>query len=248
MAKQIRKNPMIAANDCVDYVASQTDTCILMCSLGKDSLVTLDMIYPKFKRVICVFMTFVQGLEHIDRWIRWVKARYPNVEFVEIPHWNLTYILRSGLYCTPHPKQKLLKLMDVIKALRLKYNCQWVFLGMKIADSMNRLLMIKRFKETHYTDNYQAYPCAEFSHKQILSYMKMHRLPMPVMYSLATASEDAKVGKGSNGIGFNLDFFLWARKNFPQDLERVYEVFPLSRRILAEYDYKNNSGTKKEHS
>ena len=108
--------------------------------------------------------------------------------------------------------------------------------------------MIKRFKENHYTDNYQAYPCAEFSHKQILSYMKMHRLPMPVMYSLATASEDAKVGKGSNGIGFNLDFFLWARKNFPQDLERVYEVFPLSRRILAEYDYKNNSGTKKEHS
>lgn len=239
--KQIRKNPMIAANDCVDYVASQTDTCILMCSLGKDSLVTLDMIAPKFKKIHAVFMYFVQGLEHIDRWIRWVKARYPNVEFHEIPHWNLTYILRSGLYCTPHPKQKLLKLMDVIKALRLKFNCQWVFLGMKIADSMNRNLMIKQFKDNHYTDNYQAYPCAEFSHKQILSYMKMHRLPMPVMYCLATASDDAKVGKGSNGIGFNLDFFLWARENFPQDIERVYEVFPLSRRILAEYDYKQQN-------
>lgn len=237
MAKKIRPNPLIAANDCIDYVASQTDTCILMCSLGKDSIVTLDLIYPKFKKIFCYFMFFVQGLEHIDRWIKWVKVRYPNIEFYEIPHWNLTYILRSGLYCTPHPKQKLLKLADIIKALRLKHNTQWVFLGMKKADGMNRNLMITRMKDNHYTDNYQAYPLAEFSQKQILSYMQMHQLPMSVMYSLATSGDGAKVGKASNGIGFNLDFFLWCRKNYPQDLERVFEVFPLSRRILEEYDY-----------
>ena len=40
MAKKIRSNPQIAANDCIEYVAGQTDTCILMCSLGKDSIVT----------------------------------------------------------------------------------------------------------------------------------------------------------------------------------------------------------------
>lgn len=235
---------MTAANDCIDYVRSQTDTCILMCSLGKDSIVVLDMIYPKFKKVYCCFMFFIKDLEHINRWIKWVKTRYPNVEFLEIPHWNLTYILRSGLYCTPHPKQKLLKLMDVIKALRLKYNTQWVFLGMKKADGMNRNLMITRFKDSHYTDNYQAYPLAEFSQKQILSYMQFHRLPQPVMYSLATSGDDAKVGKASNGIGFNIDFFLWCRENYPQDLEKIYNVFPLSRRILAEYDYKKE---KEEH-
>lgn len=183
-------------------------------------------------------MAFVHGLEHIDRWIRWVKARYPNVEFLEIPHWNLTYILRSGLYCTPHPKQKLLKLADIIKALRLKYDTQWVFLGMKKADGMNRNLMITRFKDNHYTDNFQAYPCAEFSQKQILSYMKMHNLPQPVMYSLATSGDEAKVGKASNGIGFNLDCMLWLRKNYPQDLETIFKTFPLSRRVLLEYDFK----------
>lgn len=238
MAKQIRPNPLIAAQDCIDFVASQTDTCILMCSLGKDSIVTLDMIYPRFKKVICVFMAFVHGLEHIERWKKWCMARYPNIEMVEIPHWNLTFILRSGLYCTPHPKQKLLKLADIIKALRLKYNTQWVFLGMKKADSMNRNLMITRFKDAHYTDRCQAYPLAEFSQKQILSYMNMHHLPMPVMYSLATSSDDAKVGKASNGIGFNIDCFLWLRQNYPQDLEKIFSVFPLSRRVLLEYDYK----------
>lgn len=237
MAKKIN-NPLIAANDCIDYVASQTDTCILMCSLGKDSIVTLDLIYPKFKKVYCVFMFFVRGLDHIERWVKWIKARYPNVEFLQIPHWNLTYILRSGLYCTPHPNQKLLKLMDVQKALRLKYNTQWIFLGMKKADGMNRNLMITRLKDAHYTDNKCAYPCAEFTQKQILSYMKLHNLPMPVMYSLATSGDEAKVGKASNGIGFNLDCLLWMQQNYPQDAEKIFKVFPLARRVLLEYEYK----------
>ena len=237
--KKIRTNPMIAANDCVDYVASQTDTCILMCSLGKDSIVTLDMIAPKFKKIFCVFMSFVHGLEHIERWKKWGVAKYPNVEMVEIPHWNLTYILRSGLYCTAHPNQKLLKLADVIKALRLKDDTQWVFLGMKKADSMNRNLMITQFKENHYTDNNQAYPLAEFSQKQILSYMRMHNLPEPVMYSLATSGDEAKVGKASNGIGFNADCLLWLEKYYPQDLRKIYDVFPLSQRVLFEYHAKN---------
>ena len=237
---------MIAANDCIDFVASQTDTCILMCSLGKDSIVTLDMIYPKFKRVICAFMYFVKGLDHIERWVRWVHARYPNVEFVQIPHWNLTYILRSGLYCTPHPKQKLLKLADVIKALRLKYNCQWVFLGMKKADGMNRNLMITQFKDSHYTDNFQAYPCAEFSQKQILSYMNMHHLPEPVQYGLATSGSEARVGKASNGIGFNVDCLLWLEKNFPQDVEKIFTVFPLARRVLLEYHYHDDKRKQEE--
>lgn len=246
MAKKIRPNPMIAANDCIDFVASQTDECILMCSLGKDSIVTLDMIAPKFKKVYACFMAFVHGLEHIERWKKWVTARYKNVEMLEIPHWNLTYILRSGLYCTPHPKQKLLKLADVQQALRLKHGCQWVFLGMKKADSMNRNLMITRFKDNHYTDNFQAYPLAEFSQKQILSYMNMHHLPEPVQYGLSQAGDDAKVGKASNGIGFNVDCLLWLEKNFPQDLAKIYKTFPLCERVLLEYHYQEEKRKKVE--
>ena len=185
-------------------------------------------------------MSFVHGLEHIDRWQNWVRARYKNAEMIEIPHWNLTYILRSGLYCTPHPNQKLLKLMDVEKALRLKYGTQWIFLGMKKADSMNRNLMITRFKDAHYTDNYQAYPLAEFSQKQILSYMKMNNLPEPVQYGLSQSGADSKVGKASNGIGFNIDCLLWLEQNYPQDLQKIYKTFTLCERVLFEYHYKKD--------
>ena len=80
----------------IDAIREKSDSAILFLSLGKDSLVLLDMIYPKFNRIVCVFMYFVKGLEHIERWIGWVKAKYPKIEFVQVPHWNLTYILRGG--------------------------------------------------------------------------------------------------------------------------------------------------------
>lgn len=207
-------------------VRQKSDSCILFCSLGKDSLVLLDMIYPRFDRVVCVFMYFVQGLDHIERWVGWVKAKYPRIEFVQVPHWNLTYILRSGMYCVPNPNVKLLKLADVVKAMRTKYGIEYVFLGMKKADGMNRNLMLKGYEQHGYENNGMVYPLADWTQKDILAYMRQKKLPQPVRYSL----------KASNGVGFNLDCFLWLRDNYPQDLKKIYKTFPMSERILWEYD------------
>lgn len=215
----------------IDAIRAKSDSAILFLSLGKDSLVLLDMIYPKFDRIICVFMYFVQGLEHIERWIGWVKAKYPKIEFVQVPHWNLTYILRGGLYCVPNPQVKLLKLTDVVKAMQLRYGIYYVFLGMKKADGMNRRLMLKGYEANGYENNGMCYPLADYTQKEVLAYMRQHNLPQPIRYSL----------KASNGVGFSLDCFLWLRENYPQDLERIYQVFPMSRRILFEYDNKQNN-------
>ena len=65
-------------------VRQKSGSCILFFSLGKDSLVLLDMLYPRFDRIVCVFMYFVEGLEHIERWAGWAKAKYPNA-------WDLSY-------------------------------------------------------------------------------------------------------------------------------------------------------------
>ena len=212
-------------------IRQKTDTCIIMCSLGKDSIVTLDMVYPHFDKVICVFMYFVRGLSHIDNWIRWVKKKYPKVEFMEVPHWNLTYILRGGLYCVPNPKVKLLKLADVIKAIRLKTGAYYTFLGMKKADGMNRNLMLKGYEAQGYENDGLVYPLASWTQKDVKAYMKMKRLPQPVLYG----------NKASNGLGFNVDCFKWMQEHYPQDLQKIYKVFPMSERILFEEDYKQDN-------
>jgi len=223
-----KPNCLTTAKDCIEFVQGQSRKCILMLSYGKDSLVTLDLIYPYFDEIYGIFMFFVDGLEHIDRWKRWCLARYPKLKIIHVPHWTLTYVLRGGLYCVANPKQKLLKLTDIVKAMRLKYNTEWVFLGMKKADSMNRRMMLNTYSEEHYVHMGMCYPLADFTHLEILAYMKQHGLPKPVLYG----------GKYSNGIGFNIDCFKWLREHFPDDLEKIYDTFPMSRRILMEYDIK----------
>lgn len=209
-------------------VRERTDSAVVFCSLGKDSLVTLDFIYPQFSRVVCVFMYFVPNLEHIERWISWVKSRYPKIEFMQVPHWNLSYILRGGLYCVPNPNVKLIKLADVVRAVKLKTGIDYVFLGMKKADGMNRRLMLNTYKDDEYIHNGNVYPLANWTQKDVLAYMRQKNLPEPIRYSL----------KASSGTGFNIDCFLWLRENFPQDLQRIYRTFPMSERILFEYDNK----------
>ena len=85
-----------------------------------------------------------------------------------------------------------------------------------------------QYESANYTNNFTAYPLAEWTNKEVLAYMRTAKLPALVIY-----------GKGaSNGIGFNLDCFLWLRENCPQDLEKIYKAFPLSKRILFEFERK----------
>lgn len=217
------------ANAIVDNIREKTDTIGVMLSFGKDSLVVLDMVCPKFKKVYGIWMFFVPHLSHIQVWIDWAKAKYPNLEIVEVPHWTLSYMLRSGLYCAPNPKVKLITLNDVIKTTRIKYNIHFMFLGMKKADGMNRRLMLNGYAENMYENNGLVYPVAEFTQREILSYMKMHNIPEPVRYT---------VKKASGGVGLNVECMAWLEEHYPEDLMKIYEYFPLSRRVLFEYHYK----------
>lgn len=223
-------NKVEQANRYIYLIRERSSEALLFLSLGKDSLVLLDLLYPKFDRIVCVFMYFVKDLEHINRWINWTKARYPKIEFVQVPHWNLTYILRGGMYCVPNPEVRLLKLADVVKAMQLKHGVYYTFLGMKKADGMNRRLMLNGYEEKGYENNGMCYPLADWTQKDILAYMKQNNLPEPVRYG----------NKASNGIGFNIDCFLWLRSNYPVDLQKIIKAFPMSGRILFEYD----NGTK----
>ncbi|MCL1942612.1 MAG: phosphoadenosine phosphosulfate reductase family protein [Candidatus Azobacteroides sp.] len=216
---------------CIDRIRQKTDTVVLFCSFGKDSLVLLDLLAHEFDKVICVFMYFVKGLEHVEKYIRWAKIKYPNIEIEQVPHWNLTYILRSGMFCVVNPKVKLLSLADMDKAIRLKYNVDYVFYGMKKADSMNRRLMLNTYIDCE--NNGKVYPLADWTQKDILSYIKFHKIPNPVRYSK----------NASGGCGFNIECFLWLRENYPRDLQEILKTFPMSEKILFEYDDKQKRST-----
>lgn len=53
----VRKNPIEVANKVIDMVREQSPDCIVMMSLGKDSIVTLDLLYDKFERIVCIYVS-----------------------------------------------------------------------------------------------------------------------------------------------------------------------------------------------
>lgn len=119
--------PIDHANEVIASVRQKTDRAILFYSCGKDSEVLLDLMAPHFKEIVCVFMYFVKGLDHIDNYLRAVKARYANVTILQVPHWTLTRVLRCGLYCIPNPNVKLLSLKDVDESVRMKTGISYSF-------------------------------------------------------------------------------------------------------------------------
>lgn len=49
-------NKVEQASQYIDLIRVKSNEALLFLSLGKDSLVLLDLVYPKFDRIVCVFM------------------------------------------------------------------------------------------------------------------------------------------------------------------------------------------------
>ena len=218
---------MQTAQKTISAARLRSGRAIVFFSCGKDSIAMLDMIAPVFDEVVCVFMYFVPGLNHIERYLSDAAARYKNVKVVQYEHFINTTIRRNGIFCLPQ-KQKILTLSDVDAQTRQDTGIQISFYGSKKNDGMNRRIMLNTYGELPIQQKTQKYyPLADFSNKDVLSYIRTKRLPVPIKYGT----------KASNGLGFNLDCFLWMRENDPADLEKIYKQYPLSRKILFDYDY-----------
>lgn len=213
----------------INLVRQKTNRVVLFYSGGKDSIALLDLLAKEFDEVVCVFMYFVKGLEHVDRYMRYIPYRYSNVKLMQVPHWNLTHLLKNGQYCKPQPKVKKITIKDVDESIRLQTGINWVFYGMKKADSLERRLMLNRYEnEAISTATNKVYPLSRWKNGDVLKYIQANNLPSPIQYGK----------KASNGVGFNIDCFLYLREHYPADLQKIITAFPESEIILHNYDSK----------
>lgn len=183
-------------------------------------------------------MYFVKGLDHIEKYLKFSEKAYSNIEIIQVPHWNLTYILREGVYCNADKHIKLMNISDIDTYVRNKVNCNYSIYGMKQSDSLNRRLMLKGYENEAISCTNKFYPLSKWNNAQVLKYIELKNLPSPICYSK---------NKKSQGMGFNLDVFLFLRENYPQDIIKILNKFPLSNEILLRHDYAvGNGGNKKD--
>lgn len=208
----------------IKRVSNSNRKVILFFSTGKDSIALLDLMYPHFEEITCVYMFFFKDIIHIDNYLKWAQTKYPKIKILKVPHWNLTYILRTGTFCVPNPNVKLLKGTDIDNAIKVKTGIQYSFYGMKKADSLNRRVMLNTYENGQ--NNGKVYPLTDWTNKDVLAYMRQNKLPEPVRYSK----------NASGGLGFNKECYLWMRENSPEDLKSALKQFPMSMKILYDYD------------
>lgn len=219
------------AKQVIEEVAKQTDEILLFHSLsGKDSITLLDLCYPRFKRVVCVFMYIVKGLDHIEEYYKYAKMKYPDVEFIQVPHYALySYIKYGFMGCRQNPKQRLWNLSDIAEKVKAQTGIEWTCYGFKQSDSLNRRIMLRTYKDGYEAINWKSkkfYPLSTYHNADIKKYIAKEHLKTPEAYGGKTQSQGTDIT--------DLNYHIYLKRHYPQDLEKIYEVFPMTRVVLLD--------------
>ena len=231
------------AKEIVDIVSKETDSVILFHSLsGKDSIVLLDLLYPKFRRIVCVFMYVVPNLEHMNIYYRYAKNKYPNIEFLQVPHYGFySYVKYGYMGITKNPKQKLWTLAEITEKIREKTGIEWVACGFKQSDSLNRRLMLRSYKDGKEAISWKSkkfYPLSTYKNADMLRYIQENGLKEPESYGGKSQSCGTSIT--------SVEYLSYLQQNFPEDLEKVYALFPQARIVLLDKRYREEGLKLKE--
>lgn len=232
------------AKDIIEDVARVTDEIILFHSLsGKDSIVLLDLLYPKFKRVFCVYMYLIKDLEHINQYYMWAKMRYPDIEFVQVSHYAYYNYAKYGFMgMERNPKQREYSLSQITEKVRERTGIEWVCCGFKQSDSLNRRLMLRSYvgekgsKEAISWKTKKFYPLSTYKNADVLAYISAKNLKSPESYGGA--------GQSSGAVITDPYYLNYLRMNYPGDLRKIYDIFPATRTILPKYEAKRDKDNK----
>lgn len=222
------------AKHIIDSISQQTDSVILFHSLsGKDSITLLDLLYPKFKRVVCVYMYLVPDLEHANVYYRYAMARYPGVEFIQVPHYGFySYVKIGYMGMRSNPRQRLWTLADITDRIRSLTGIEWACYGFKQSDSLNRRLMLRSYKdglEAICWKSRKFYPLSTYSNSEILDYIQENGLKEPETYGGKSQSCGASID--------SVEYLSYLQEHYPQDLEKIFAMFPQARIVLLDKRY-----------
>jgi len=180
---------------------------IVMFSTGKDSIVMSDLLVKHYKgRMEFVFLYFVQGLDFKQRIIDYYESRW-NVKIHQQPSLQ-TLALKTG---------KKHKLSDIERGLRAKYDISYIAQGIRRNESVARRGQLAHLPYGIDEKYKKLYPIADLSAKDVMSYVKLNRMYLPVEYDHGF-SRDLSVPTAET--------LVYLKHNFPNDYRKIIAEFP----------------------
>ncbi len=198
----------------VKTAAAMFDSVLVGFSGGKDSIVTLDLCFRHFRRVVPYFLYLVPGLSFQEAQLRWYEQRY-DVQIERLPHPMLSFWLKWGVFRQAHRDWPEIGFNDIYHYLRLQHGVEWIAAGERIADSIVRRAMIKKSSSID-VKRWRVYPVAHFRKNDILAYVKRHRLKMAPEYRVL----------GWSFRSLDPADMVKIRAHYPADFARICKFFP----------------------
>lgn len=208
----------------------KTDRVILFHSAtGKDSIMLADLCSKHFNDVVCVFMYLVKGLDYENRYISWAEKRYKNITFIQTPHYALPSFIRNGyLGIQKIEKYPKTSIKQIDEKIRQKTGIEYSVYGFKKSDGITRRLMLNPLEDGMHPKTNKCYPLKDLKNSDVLNYIKDNDLINPFNYGTLKPSSGCDISTP--------EFQDYLRKNYPSDLQKIYNQFPLAQTILFKYD------------
>jgi len=190
------------------------DSVIVGFSGGKDSIVTLDLCFKYFKRVVPFFMYLVPGLEFQEQMLRRYEERY-NTEIIRLPHFEASNFLKYGSFTQFDMNVDIVGINDTYAYLRQETGIHWIAAGERCADSIVRNAMIKKSGSIDYQRG-RFYPLAYWKKQEVLQYIKYKKLYL--------SPEQKKIGFSFRSLAGNEVAVI--KEMYPDDYKKILKVYP----------------------
>jgi phosphoadenosine phosphosulfate reductase len=204
--------------------SATADAVTVLFSGGKDSVVTLDLCRKHFKRVRMAFMYYVPGLSFQERIIAYYENLF-DAECVRVPHFELSEMLRYGLYRPFDSDVPVVSTRDIYSYIRELTGNYWLAGGERIADSIVRRAMLKRSGSVDEKRG-RFYPLIEWTKSNVDEYIRKNRLKVSAESSLLGHSFRSLDGATLAAI----------RANYQEDFELIEQWFPLCEAEVRRYE------------
>jgi sulfate adenylyltransferase subunit 2 len=199
---------------------NNTDSVAVWLSLGKDSLVLLDLVYKSnlWNKIYCIYLYLAPNLDHITKRQKLLSAKYDNtLIWHNMPHMDTISFLKDGIFCNPNPAIKRTKIKDLEAKARDELGFYWTLSGWKQMDSLDRMVTLNTYEmQGIVADHKRAYPITKMTHKEVFAYMDRYKLLKPLSYG----------NKNMSGLGLNPYCFEFLKNTYPQDLAKIQKIFP----------------------
>lgn len=174
-------------------------------------------------------MYLVKGLDYENKYIKWAESKYKNCIFYQTPHYALYSFIRSG-YLGIKKDKTISKstIKDIDKKYRQILNIEWSFYGFKKIDGITRRFMLNDCKVGYNTNTQKVYPLMDMKNSEILKYIKDNNLIQPFNYGTTKPSSGCDIS--------TIEFLLYIREKYPNDLDKIIKQFPLTEVNLIKYD------------